>query len=80
MSHAATEEFQVALESIEEAYRQGMRAFVTWMEAHWQHEGADRWATLYQDAYPGDAHRDGWNACIAGLSAALDVFLDEQNG
>lgn len=69
------DEFVFALSKIEEAYRDGLKAFVTWLGDNWQHETKEKWP--HAEPYPGDAHKNGWNEAIGTISGALEVFLDE---
>jgi hypothetical protein len=70
-------EFQAAIEGIEQAYRDALRAFTDWFEKNWQHEGREQWERSYAEPYPGYVYVDGHNAGVRSVQIALDAFLDE---
>ena len=72
-----SEAFQEARSKIDDAYRDGLRAFVAWIHDEWQGLGQQEWESSYADPYPGALYTEGWNAAIASLQGALECFADE---
>lgn len=35
-------EFQQTIQSLEEAYREGMKSFVAWVQKNWRHDTKDK--------------------------------------
>jgi hypothetical protein len=70
-------EFQAAIEGIEAAYRDALRAFADWFEMNWQHQGREKWEQSYAEPYPGDEYIEGHNAGVRSVQIALDAFLDD---
>jgi hypothetical protein len=68
-------EFQFALNELEESYRAGLRAFVSWAQKSWCHDTKEQWC--HEEPWPGEDFESGFNRAITSLDLALDVFLDE---
>lgn len=71
----AREEFEHALQSIEEVYQAGLFAFVEWAQQNWKVTPKESQVTLGET----EDWQRGWNTCLEGLSGALSVFIDEIN-
>lgn len=75
MTEAA--EYQNAMNSLQEAYKDSLRSFANYFEKHWQFEGEKEWKKAYADPYPGDEWVKAHNTGVQAVQIALEVFLDE---
>ena len=71
------EDFAAAVEKLEQAYREGLHAFTQWVAEAWQLDTAEQWRASTAEPYPGEDYRAGWNAAMASLEGALELFLEE---
>ena len=71
-------EYQAAVADLEECYKAGLRAFAKWFAREWQ-QSRESWIKAYSDPVPSDDWFVGWNAAVAGIEGALDVFLGDMH-
>ena len=72
----AVEQYGQAILDLNEAYRNGLRAFTKWCGEHWKIGPND---TEIRTEH-GPAYVKGFNAGIEAVDAALDCFLEEWCG
>lgn len=72
-----TAEYQNAIGSLQEAYKESLRSFADYFEKNWKFESEEEWKKSYAEPYPGNEWIKGHNIGISAVHMALDVFLDE---
>lgn len=69
-------EYQSAVAGIEEAHKEALRAFADWFAKEWQ-SSREQWQKEFAEPAPKGDWFDGWNAGVASVTDALDVFLGD---
>ena len=69
-------EYQGAVQDLEIAYKDGVKAFAQWFAREWLMT-REMWIKSYQEPPPSDEWFKGHNAGVEGVMVALDTFFGD---
>jgi hypothetical protein len=75
---AESAEFQSALDTLQTALTDSLKAFAEWYAREWPFkETEEEWRRTCGEPYPGDEWVKAYNAGVASVLGALDCFLED---